>query len=73
MAKYRITIDMGLCQGHSVCAVEAPELFRLVDKGEAYPQAEAIHDIVPDDLLRKAQDAEEFCPNSAIRLVKVED
>ena len=73
MAKYRIVIDYGLCQGHSVCAAEAPELFRIVDRGEAYPQAESIHEFVPEGLLKKAQDAEEFCPNSAIKVIRIEE
>jgi ferredoxin len=73
MARFRVVIDYGLCQGHSVCAAEVPDLFRLVDKGEAYPQAEVTQEFVADELLKKAQDAEEFCPNGAIKVIRVED
>jgi sterol 14-demethylase len=73
MAKYRIVVDSGLCQGHSVCAAEAPELFRIVETGQAYPQSEVIQEFPPEELLKKAEAAEEFCPNGAIRIIFVED
>ena len=73
MGKYRIVIDMGLCQGHSVCAAEAPELFRIVDTDMAYPQAELIHDIQPPELIGKAEGAAEYCPNGAIKIIYEDD
>jgi sterol 14-demethylase len=73
MAKYRIIVDHGLCQGHSVCAAEAPELFRIIETGQAYPQAEVTMEFPPEELLKKAEAAEEFCPNGAIRIIFVEE
>ena len=71
--KYRIVIDLGLCQGHGVCTAEAPELFRMVDRGAAYPQSEVISAEPPPELRAKAETAVEFCPNSAIRIVCLEE
>jgi len=69
MAKYRIVIDKGLCQGHGVCAAEAPELFRIVENGMAYPQAELINAVQPPELIDKAENAGAYCPNGAITIV----
>jgi ferredoxin len=73
MGKYRIVIDMGLCQGHSVCATEAPQLFRIVDTDMAYPQAEIIHQVQPPELISMAEGAAEFCPNGAIKIIYEDD
>ncbi|MEM9068150.1 MAG: cytochrome P450 [Myxococcota bacterium] len=59
-----ITIDQGLCQGHSVCVSEAPDVFRIGADGDAEllttnPDAERY-----DALVR----AYEHCPNRAIAL-----
>jgi len=58
----RLTVDTALCQGHTRCAVYAPELIELDDDGRAritvaYP-APAQHDAA-----RRAQQA---CPERAI-------
>ncbi len=71
--KYRIVVDKGLCQGHSVCAAEAPELFRIVDGGLAYPQAEVIPAEPPAELISKAEAAAEYCPNGAITIIYEDD
>jgi sterol 14-demethylase len=69
MGQYRIVVDRALCQGHSVCVNEAPEIFRVVDIGMAYPQVEVILERPPADLLIKAEAAEEFCPNGVIKII----
>jgi ferredoxin len=69
MAKYRVVVDPGLCQGHSVCMAEAQEVFRLIDTDQAYPQAEPIVEYPPPDLISKAEAAAEYCPNGAITIV----
>ncbi|MFZ2168104.1 MAG: cytochrome P450 [Methylococcaceae bacterium] len=61
---FQIKIDKELCQGHATCMAEAPELFHVDDAGnvsilQAYP---------PLDLLRKAQQAEKYCPTKAIKI-----
>jgi ferredoxin len=66
--KYRIVVDKGLCQGHSVCVAEAPEIFRVIDTGGPYPVVDVILDEPPPELLLKAEGAAELCPNSVIRI-----
>jgi ferredoxin len=67
--KYRIVVDRGLCQGHSVCVAHAPEVFRTIDTGGAYPVVELITDRPEDALLPKVEAAEALCPNGVIRIV----
>ena len=69
MSKYRVVVDRALCQGHSVCVNEAPEIFKVVDTGMAYPQVEVIMEFPTPELLSKAEAAEEFCPNGVIKIV----
>ena len=61
---FTISIDRQLCQGHSMCMGEAPELFQVDASGVAHILQEK-----PDmALLEKAQQAARFCPNQAIRV-----
>ena len=69
MGKYRIVVDKGLCQGHSVCVAEAPEIFRVVDSDAAYPMVDVILENPPPELLAKAEAAAEYCPNGVITIV----
>jgi ferredoxin len=67
--KYRIVVDTGICQGHSVCVANAPEVFRTVDEGGPYPMVQLISDRPGEELLPKVELAEELCPNGVIRIV----
>jgi ferredoxin len=69
MGGFRIKVDKGLCQGHSVCVAEAPEIFRVVDGEAAYPMVEVILENPPPELLAKAENAAEFCPNGVITII----
>jgi ferredoxin len=71
--KFRIVVDKGLCQGHSVCVAEAPELFRVIDTDGPYPMVDVIDETPPPELLSKAEGAAEMCPNSVIRIVYLDD
>ena len=65
---FTISIDRQLCQGHSMCMGEAPELFQVDQSGFSHILQES-----PDmSLLEKAQKAAAYCPNQAIT-VKVEE
>lgn len=68
-SKYRVVVDTGICQGHSVCVANAPEVFRTVDTGGPYPMVELITDRPGEALLTKVEAAEELCPNGVIRIV----
>ncbi|HEX4189500.1 MAG TPA: ferredoxin [Marmoricola sp.] len=59
----RLTVDHDKCQGHSLCANIAPDLFELDDDTG---QATASPDPVPDALLPSARQAASSCPESAI-------
>jgi sterol 14-demethylase len=71
--KFRIVVDRDICQGHSVCAAHAPELFRTVDSDGPYPLVEVLNDTPPPELLEKAELAAELCPNSVIRIVYLDE
>ncbi len=74
MARFRIVVDLGLCQGHSVCAAEAPELFRVIDvAGAPYPRVDVIIETPPEHLREKAEVAAMLCPNQVITIVELDD
>jgi ferredoxin len=61
----KVRIDPELCQGHTLCAMTAPELFALRDEdGHGY----ALGDEVPPELEEKAREAARSCPEQAIVL-----
>ncbi len=72
MSRYRIEVDLMLCQGHGVCTEECPEIFEVVDMETGYPKVR-VRDDMPDESLRsKVQDAVNYCPNRTIRIVEIE-
>ncbi|HVL00883.1 MAG TPA: cytochrome P450, partial [Dongiaceae bacterium] len=65
---FTISIDRQLCQGHSMCMGEAPDLFRVDSSGFSH-----ILQASPDmALLEKARSAAQYCPNQAIS-IKVDE
>ncbi|MFJ3774579.1 ferredoxin [Streptomyces sp. NPDC090075] len=61
----KVSVNPELCQGHTLCAMTAPELFGLRDEdGHAY----ALGAQVPPDLEDKAREAARSCPEQAIVL-----
>jgi ferredoxin len=64
----RITVDLDLCQGHSVCMEECPEVFAVQEIPGAYPQVVVLQE-TPDETLReKVLNAVRGCPNRVIRI-----
>lgn len=62
----KVAVDMGLCQGHSMCVGEAPAYFEVDDSGLlAIKKAE----FNPDDI-EKIEKAIKFCPNQALSIVE---
>jgi ferredoxin len=59
----RIRVDLDLCQGHSVCAGEAPEVFDVVDD-----KVVVLQDPVDEELREKVKLAIRYCPTRALRL-----
>jgi sterol 14-demethylase len=61
----RVGVDRDLCQGHGVCAGEAPELFRVDPKsGELV----VLRESVPPELRAKLEAAVRHCPTRALSL-----
>jgi ferredoxin len=60
----KVTVDRDLCQGHAMCELEAPEVFRV---GKA-DQVELLVDVVPaghEDAVRLAVT---YCPTRALTI-----
>jgi ferredoxin len=60
----KISVDAGLCQGHGLCTVCAPEVFDIGDDGHAG----VVVDEVPPDLGDAARNAAQTCPERAITI-----
>ncbi|WP_106402642.1 ferredoxin [Actinocorallia populi] len=61
----KVRVDSELCQGHTLCAMNAPDLFALRDEdGHAY----ALLEEVPADKEGQAREAARSCPEQAIVL-----
>ena len=58
-----VTVDEDLCQGHAMCEVEAPEVFRVPKTGTVEIVAE-----VTDDNLPAVRSAIKHCPARALSL-----
>jgi ferredoxin len=63
----KIVVDFDLCQGHGVCAEEAPRVF-AVDAAESKV---VVLDLTPPEALRaEVEAAVRYCPTRALRLVE---
>ena len=61
----KVRVDSQLCQGHTLCAMTAPELFDLREEdGHSYVLTED----VPAGQEQRARDAVRSCPERAIEL-----
>jgi len=64
----RVKVDLDLCQGHAICQLEAPEIFRVVDRAGDYARVEVILERPPEELRGKAEAAARYCPNRVITI-----
>ena len=59
----RVRVQQDRCQGHTLCALTAPEIFQLsAEDGHAY----VLTELVAADLEDKARQAASTCPEQAI-------
>lgn len=65
---FRAVADRGACCGYGVCADVCPEVFKLDEAGLVYVENE----IVPSELVSRAKEAAESCPQLALRLELVQ-
>ena len=61
-----VTVDVDLCQGHGVCASEAPTVFRVTDDNVV----EILDPNPPDDLHKNVGEAVKNCPTQALTLTE---
>jgi len=60
----RIEVDFNVCADHGQCAIAAPDIFRIDDKGHL------VFDANPDAALHAdADDAADACPEQAITII----
>jgi ferredoxin len=61
----KVVLDPGLCQGHGMCVLEAPEVFELAKNATTVT---LLTTEVPDQLLEDVRQAVKYCPNAALSL-----
>ena len=66
----RIEVDLDLCQGHSVCMDEAPEVFSVQESSEGYPYVVVNHAALNAENIESVRAAAKYCPNSVIRILE---
>jgi ferredoxin len=59
----KVWVDREKCQGHTLCAMTAPDSFVLDDVDG---HASAVNEIVPDDQQEAVREAALSCPEQAI-------
>jgi ferredoxin len=62
----KVYVDPERCQGHTLCAMAAPDVFTLDDVDG---HATALDGEVPADLEAKAAEAVRSCPEQAISII----
>ena len=62
----KVQVDLELCQGHSVCLSECPEVFDVVDTDDSYPQVVVLQENPSDAVRDKVMAAAKYCPNHVI-------
>ena len=69
IVSYRVDADLDLCQGHAMCELEAPDYFRVPNRGKV----EIIDAEPPDDAREEIDRAVEMCPTQALFIKQKED
>jgi len=69
MGTYRLEVDLDLCQGHAMCALEAPGHFRVPKRGTG----EILDPDPPEDVRPEIERAVESCPTRALFIIEKED
>ncbi|MCG5434217.1 ferredoxin [Mycobacterium sp. MYCO198283] len=59
----KVSVDRERCQGHTLCAMIAPESFELDDVDG---HASAVNDVVPPEQEDAVREAVQSCPEQAI-------
>lgn len=59
----KVRVDQDRCQGHTLCAMIAPEMFQLSDIDGS---SSAVTEVVPPDQESLVREAAQSCPEQAI-------
>ena len=51
----KVVVDLALCQGHSVCLGECPEVFNVVETDDGYPQVVVLEEAPSEELREKVR------------------
>jgi ferredoxin len=62
---YRVRLDEDLCQGHAMCELEAPDVFKVPKRGVV----EIVDPEPPDEIREDVERAIDMCPTQAISLI----
>jgi ferredoxin len=62
MSSYRVEVDVDLCQGHAMCELEAPNMFKVPKRGTV----EILDPEPPDEMRADVERAVEMCPTQAL-------
>jgi ferredoxin len=61
----KVSVDSSRCQGHTLCAMIAPDSFKLSDiDGSSSP----VNEVVPADQQDAVREAAHSCPEQAISI-----
>lgn len=66
----KIQVDLDLCQGHSVCMEECPEVFTVQEQAGGYSHVVVLQETPPETLRDKVMNAVRGCPNRVIRITE---
>ena len=66
----KVIVDLALCQGHSVCLGEEPEVFDVIEQDDGYPQVKVLLENPPEALREKVMKAARYCPNNVITVLE---
>ncbi len=59
----KVRVDQERCQGHTLCAMIAPDMFELNDIDGS---SSAVTELVPPDQIDAVREAAQSCPEQAI-------
>jgi ferredoxin len=66
MASFRIEVDLDLCQGHAMCELEAPDIFRVPKRGTV----EILNATPPEEDRQQVEQAVWACPTQALTIIE---
>lgn len=66
---YRLEVDLDLCQGHAMCELEAPDVFKVPKRGTV----EILNSTPPEESRTEVEQAVWACPTQALTIIEEED